>query len=63
MKVNFHSVVTWERGYRIVMVSAENPDRAVVITLENGIDEESVLARIKNAFATLEHGIKQENAA
>lgn len=63
MKVNIHSVVAWERGHRIVIVSKDNPDAAVVITLENGQDEEAVVARVRNAFATLRAGLAHGVAA
>lgn len=55
--VKFHDVKPWEKGFYLVLVASDNPNAAVCVTLENGMTEDFLIWRIKNAFAALEAGM------
>lgn len=61
-KVNFHSATTKQNGMILILTPTGNPSYgAVAVSLENGMNEEQVLERIKQSFRTLAAGIAEDN--
>lgn len=62
-KVNFHSATTKQNGMILILTVPTEPNAAVALSFENGMTEEMILDRVKNAFRTLAAGIAADKAA